>query len=396
MPKFSTHSVARAGLLALLMFVLAGLGSGACFAQDDQEDEKDDAASRTGAVFAMTNRTVENEIIEYSRAANGVLTRVGAISTRGHGIGTDLDSQHPLILSRNHRYLYAVNAGSDNLSVFAVDGTNLTFLQKVYAGDDPVSLTIHDDLLYVLDNSVAGNQITGFSVSDEGTLTPIPNSARPLSSAIAVPGDVEFSPDGRLILVTHKTTDLEVPPFNIIDAFTIANDGTPSASPILNASHGLRPFSVAFRSDGKLVVAESFNARPGLAAASSYEVAPDGTLSVISGSVSNFQQDSCWVVISNDSRYAYTANFGSGTISSFRLGRNAELTLMDGKAAFLGATSQPVDLALSKRGRFLYLLLRGLGAVAAFHIQNDGGLTQLGVTAGALPVNDGASGLAAY
>lgn len=396
MSKFNLHSVSRGALLTLAILVLAGLGSRVCFAQGDQEDENDNAAARTGAVFAMTNRTPGNEIVEYARAANGVLTRVGAISTRGRGIGTDLDAQHPLILSRDHRYLYAVNAGSDDISVFGVDGTNLVFLQKVYAGDDPVSLTLHDDLLYVLDNSVAGNQITGFSVSYEGTLTPIPNSARPLSSAIAVPGDVEFNPDGRVILVTHKTTDLEVPPFSIIDAFTVASDGTPSATPILNASHGLRPFSLAFRSDGKLVVAESFNARPGLAAASSYDLAPDGTIEIISGSVHNYQQDSCWVVISNDGRYAYTANFGSGTIASFALSTNGDLSLLQGKAAFFGATSQPVDLALSKRGRFLYLLLRGLGAVAAFHIENNGGLAPLGMTTGALPVNDGASGLAAY
>lgn len=292
--KATRYAVRRSSWLALAIFVASGFSANVCFAQDDQDDEKD-GAQRAGAVFAMTNRTANNEIIEYSRAANGVLTRVGAISTRGHGIGTDLDSQHPLILNRNHRYLYAVNAGSDNISVFAVEGTNLTFLQKIYAGDDPVSLTLHDDLLYVLDNSVAGNQITGFSIGYDGTLTPIPDSARPLSSAIAVPGDVEFSPDGRLLLVTHKTTDLEVPPFSIIDAFTVSNDGTPSATPVLNESHGLRPFSVAFRKDGRLVVAESFNARPGLAAASSYEVAPDGTISVISGSVHNGQQDSCWI-----------------------------------------------------------------------------------------------------
>ena len=107
--------------------------------------------------------------------------------------------------------------------------------------------------------------------------------------------------------------------------------------------------------------------------------------------------DVCWVVITGDGRYAYTANFGTGTISSYSLSGSGELTLLDGRAAFTGELSQPVDLALSADSRFLYLLLRGTGRVAAFHIQNGGGLEALGTAGGGgLPVNDGASGLAAY
>jgi 6-phosphogluconolactonase (cycloisomerase 2 family) len=153
---------------------------------------------------------------------------------------------------------------------------------------------------------------------------------------------------------------------------------------------------LAFRSDGKLVAVESFNAAMGLSAASSYQLNADGTISVISGSVANGQTDVCWVLITNDGRYAYTSNFGSGTISSYRFDASGALTLIDGAAASLGNTTQPVDSDLSGDGRFLYQLLRGAGAVAAFRIENNGSLTALGVVAGGLPVNDGASGLAAY
>ncbi|MDQ3479871.1 MAG: lactonase family protein [Actinomycetota bacterium] len=344
----------------------------------------------------MTNRSLANQIITYKRAANGKLTRVSSVLTRGNGIGTDLDTQGALRLSDDHRFLYAANAGSDNVTVFAVNGTRLTFLQKVYAGDVPNSLTIHDDLLYVLDGSVAGNGIRGFKRASDGTLTPLPGSFRLLSSPIAVPGQVEFSPDGRLLLVTHKTTNVVLPPPNAIDVFAVDSNGLASALPKRNASNGLRPFSMAFRSNSELLVVESFNAAPDASAVSTYRVSSNGNFDVISGSIPNKQTDSCWVVITEDGRYAFIANFGSGTISSYRFNSTGAVTLLDGDAAFLGIDSQPVDLALSADSRYLYLLLRGTGGVASFEIGAGGALTPLGVVTGGLPVADGASGLAVY
>ncbi len=354
------------------------------------------AESPKGAVFAMTNETADNRIITYSRATNGTLDRVGSISTRGNGIGVDLDTQSGLELSNDHRFLYAVNAGSDDVTIFSVDGTNLTFLEKVYAGDQPNSLTIHRDLLYVLNGSVAGNGITGFRIASDGTLAPLRGSFRLLSSPIAVPGEVQFSPDGRFLLVTQKTTNVLLKPQNAIDAFRVKSNGLTSATPKRIASHGLRPFSLAFRPDGRLVVVESFNAAPGASALSSYRLTSEGKLSVISGSVPNRQTDTCWVVITDDGRYVFTANFGNGTISSYSFSSTGKVRLIDGNAAFLGALSQPVDLALSADSRFLHLLLRGTGGVASFRIEENGTLEPLGVVTGGLPVADGASGLAAF
>ncbi len=361
-----------------------------------QESAADRFNRRTGAVFAMTNATAGNEIVTYNRATDGTLERVGRVRTRGLGIGVDTDTQGPLRLSLDNRFLYAVNPGSDNISVFEVNGSRLRFIQIIEAGDQPLSLTIFGDLLYSLDGSVAGNGIRGFRMAADGRLTELPNSFRLLSSPIAVPGDIEFSPDGRTILVTQKTTNTLLTPANAIDAFSIGDDGYATMLPVRNMSFGLRPFSLAFRGDGKLITVESFNAAPNLSAATSYQLNPGGGLSVLSGSVANGQTDVCWIVITKDGRYAYTANFGSGTISSYSFNASGTLSLINGSAAFLGATSQPVDVALSADGRYLYQLLRGLGAVAAFRIEANGGLTSLGTLTGGLPVNDGISGLAAY
>ncbi len=394
--------VATLGMAALASSATFAKGTGGAteapkVKQDVEQNSSSNSHSRpAGAVFAMTNATAGNEIVVYNRFSNGTIDRIRNVSTRGLGIGVDTDTQGALRLSQNNRFLYAVNPGSDDVTVFEVDGTRLKFIQKIYAGDQPLSLTLSGNLLYVLNGSVAGNGIRGFRVARNGTLIPLPDSFRLLSSPIAVPGEVRFSPDGQVILVTHKTTNVLLSPQNAIDAFTIGADGYASAMPIRNGSFGLRPFSLAFRNDGKLIVVESFNAAPNVSAASSYQLNMDGTITTISGSVSNGQTDVCWVVITNDGHYAFTANFGSGTISSYSFNASGALTLLDGNAAFFGDMSQPVDLSLSQNGRFLYQLLRGAGAVAAFRIENNGSLTSLGTVTGGLPVADGASGLASY
>ena len=342
----------------------------------------------------MTNATAKNEIVRYKRSANGRLVRLGKTSTRGKGIGVDLDTQGPLRLSQDHKYLYAVNAGSDNVSVFRVNGTRLRFVQRIYAGDEPTSLTVHGNSLYVLDGSVASNGIRGFRRGSNGRLRPIARSIQKLSSPIAVPGDIEFSPDGRLILVTQKTTADTLSPPIALDAFKI--DSTGAAGPAeRDGSNGVRPFSLAFNGNGQVLVAESFDAAKGKSAVSSYTVS--GTkLAVNSGSVPNQQTDTCWIVVTENGRYAYTANFGNGTISSYKIAADGKISLLKGAAAELGMKSQPVDLAQTDDSGYLYLLLRGSGAVAQFKIKPDGGLMRVGVAKGGLPVADGASGLAVY
>ena len=396
--------ISRRASLAAAASAAAAVATGTAFADNarsEPDDEKqyghDDSNARpAGVVFAMSNVTAGNRIFVYRRAPDGGLTLVRSVRTRGLGIGVDLDTQGGLRLSADRRFLYAVNAGSDDVSVFAVAGTRLRFMQKVYAGDQPVSLTLHGNLLYVLEGSVASNGVRGFRIAADGTLAELPDSFRALSSAIAVPGGVDFSPDGRILLVPHKTTNVLQTPMHAIDGFTVGADGYASALPVANASFGVRPFSLAFRNDGKVVVVEAFNALPNRSAASSYRSFADGRISVISGSVANGQTDACWVVISTDQRYAFVANFGSGTISSYRVDPSGALTLVAGAAASTGATSQPVDLSLSDDGRFLFLLLRGTGGVASLRIEANGGLTLVGVVVGGLPVADGASGLASY
>lgn len=393
--KVTSNSIALQALAVLAISGSASFGSNAALAQDSGQSSYQ---AKAGAVFAMTNIAFRNEIVVFSRAANGTLTAVDRVQTGGSGKGDDFDTRGGLTLSDDHRFLYACNAGSNEISVFAVDGTRLTLIQKIFSeGVVPESLTLHGNLLYVLNGSVADNSITGFTVAGDGRLTPLSNSKQALSSPIAVPGDLQFSPDGRVLVATLKSAQVDVNPGPyVIDTFTVGQDGRPSAA-IPQKSYGRRPFSTAFSNNGRLLVVDSGNPFPQEGAISTYNLnSTNGDLDVITQSEHNRQTDSCWVVLSKDQRYAYTSNFASGTVSSFRFRRNGNVELINGTAADLGATTEPTDIRISEDGRYFYVLLRGTGEVAAFRIENDGGLEPLGRVSGGLPANTGASGLAAY
>jgi 6-phosphogluconolactonase len=394
------EKIKRATIFALLLLLAAGmatLGQNAASAHvgREQQELRSSRPHPAGAVFALTNVAEGNEVVVYDRAANGTIELAGRVQTRGNGTGSPLDSQGALILNADNTRLYACNPGSDTISVFDVDRNHPKLIQVIKSGGDlPLSLTIRGNLLYAL-NAGAGSNIFGFRVRRDGTLVPLADSFRRLSTFVGIPAQVQFNPEGNVLVVTHKATDLLVPLQNIIDTFTVGADGRPSTAPRANASNGIRPFGFAFRFDGVMIVSESFNVRPGQSAASSYRVLPDGTVQVVSGSVQNGQTDACWIALTNDGQYAFETNFISGTISSFMVAPGGQLTLLNGAAASTGADSQPEDMDLSEDGRFLYALLTGTGRVAAFRIEGDGGLTPLGRVKGVPPMA-GATGLAAY
>src|SRR5215216_5475445 len=360
------------------LFVLAALGTATLnLAQTSAQN------LRSAAVYVMTNQ-VANAVAVFKRAPDGTLTPAGMFSTGGSGNPvampgdppTDpLASQGSLILSLDNRLLFAVNAGSNEISVLAVGQTGLTLVDKVASGGiRPISLTLQKNLLFVLNEGGTPN-ITGFVVTNEGRLSPLPGSTRPLAGGSAAdPAQVGFSPDGGVIAVTEKMT-------NIIDTYTFGGGGFASG-PISNGSHGLTPFGFAYDSRDHLIVSEAFAGAPNQGAVSSYTVSEDGTLSVVSGSVPDFQTAACWVVITNSGRYAFVSNTGSGVVSSYKISSLGTLNLQNSVAGNTGPNSAPIDMALDNSSRFLYVLAAGLQSVASFRVEMDGSLTPIGVTGG--------------
>jgi len=351
-----------------------------------------DGRSRSGgAVFVMNNAIDNNEVISFRRAPDGSLQENGRFATGGRGSGGNndpLESQGSLTLSQDHTLLFAVNAGSGEISVFRVHGADLSLTdKKLSGGSEPNAVAQNGHLVYVL-NTGGSSSVAGFQVNDNGTLHPIPNSLSFLSTNTSGAASLALSPNGQVLLVTERLT-------NNIDAFAVHGDGT--LSPIvINPSAGPGLFSVAFAPNGIALAVETGPAGGQNASAiSSYAVASNGTLTPISTSVPTLGAATCWNAVTPNGEWVYTSNAGSSTISGFTIATNGTLTALPG--TILGtnpAGATNLDIAISADGKFLYSLDGEIGMISTFGIQPDGTLINLG-TVGGLPENVGFNGIAA-
>ena len=326
-----------------------------------------------GAVYTMTNDAAGNQIVVYDRAADGTLTMMDSVPTGGTGSGGDFDalvSQGSLILSNNGAWLLAVNAGSNDITVFRVkpDGLEATD-QESSGGNMPVSLTMSFGRVYVLNAGGIPN-ITGFVLGFNGKLNPIPNSTRELGSGAY--SQIGFNNLGGKLVVTDRAD-------NELLVYNMNWFGVPSANPVVTTSSGQTPFGFVFDNLGRMLVVE---VNGGNGAVSSYRVKFDGNLDVITGSEASGQAAACWIVRDNLGR-VYTTNPASSSISYYHENFKGEVSLVDATAATgIGG----LDAGISNNGQFLYALDPNSGGVDMYRINFNGSLTSLGLAPGGLNV----------
>jgi 6-phosphogluconolactonase len=373
----------------LMLGLLAGttsLAGTAVYGQNAGDPDHD----RGLAVFFMTNDVERNEVISYKRNADGTLTEERHFSTGGRGSGGNndpLESQGSLTLTQDHAKLLAVNAGSGDISLFRVHGTDLDLADRVTSGgSEPNAIAQHGDLIYVL-NTGGSSNVVGFRLH-YGELTPIENSLRFLSTNTSGAASLAFSPNGQFLAVTERLT-------NSIDIFLVQSDGT--LSPIVtNPSVGPGVFSLSFAPNGTAIVSETGPSNvPNGSAVSSYAIQSNGTLSVITASAPTLGAANCWNAVTPDGRFAYVSNAGSSSISGFAIGSTGTLTALPGTVVGHNATAATnLDIAISGDGKFLYTLNAKVGTVGIFAIQTNGALTAVG-SAGGITPNSGFNGIAA-
>lgn len=322
-------------------------------------------------VFVQTDNLTGNQVVAYARAGNGTLKLAGTYSTGGVGgqlAGSAIDhlaSQGSLGYDRRHGLLYAVNAGSNTLTVFAARGDRLFRRQVIGSGGTfPVSVAVRGDLVYVL-NAENGGSVQGYRVIF-GRLFPIRGSSRLLGlnpSATPqftnTPGQVAFAPNGSQLIVTTKANGDD------IDVFGVRFGGGLSASPVVNSEPGTVPFGITFDQAGHLVIAET-----GPNAVATFNLSWNGTVTLIDA-VGSGQSATCWVA--PDGGFLFASNAGSASISGFSASAGGQLTLAGQSATDPGT----VDASASPDGQILYVQTGGNGIVDEFSVAG-GSLTKVG------------------
>ena len=350
--------------IATVLAMAAIASSAAASAKSHGDDSGSDHA-----VFVQTNDPAGNAIVVFDRSHDGALTRSGTFPTGGRGsraVGAPSDplaSQNSLVYDRPHQLLFAVNAGSDTVSVFRVDGDELELSQVISSGGPfPVSVAIHRNLAYVLDAGLAGF-VQGFRIDDDH-LEAIEGSTRTLGLAntsppffLSSPAQVGFTPSGKQLLVTTKS-------FDTVDVFAVQQDGRLSAEAVRNPDAPL-PFPFLFGPGELLVLATAGNS-----AVATFSIDRDGSLLARGAPVSDGQAAACWIVSAHDSQYV--ANTGSNDVSQFRVRGDGSVALVNATAAsgIPGAT----DMATAAGGKFLYVLSGTSSTVYAYAIEGDGSL----------------------
>ena len=344
------------------------------------------ASQTVGGVFVSTNGINGNAVVAFARAADGSLSPTGTFATGGTGIGgvgDPLASQFAVALSENAKFLVVVNAGSNDVSSFAVDGGSVTLVDRASSGGvRPVSVSISNGVVYAL-NAVS-NTIGILTLGQDGSLAPRPAQTKALAAGADGAAEVRANRQGNLVVVSERVS-------NRLETLAVAADGS-LGDPVVTPAAGTTPFGFDFTTRGDVIVSEAASA-----SASSYAANRDGTLSTISAAAPTLQRAPCWLIVNNSGRFAYTANAGTSNITGFAVDANGTLTRLtaSGVSGDLGAGAQPLDLDLSRNGNFLYVMKNGTGTIGTFAVGGDGSLTPLADTPG-LAARAGYMGLAAY
>jgi 6-phosphogluconolactonase (cycloisomerase 2 family) len=378
--RFAAAASAAVGLSLVALPAVAGADPSPGFAPY--------AAGADHAVFVQTDNPAGNQVVAYHREDGGSLVPAGVYGTGGlggilNGSAVDhLASQGSLAYDPAQGLLYAVNAGSNTVSVFSVRGDQLALRQVIPSGGSfPVSVAVHGSSVYVL-NALSAN-VQGY-VSFFGRLYELPGSGRSLgftvpsgaTQFVTTPGQVAFSPDGSQLLVTTKQSGSD------IDVFEVGPFGYLSPAPVVNAEPGAVPFAVNFDTAGHLVVADA-----GTNAVSTFGLTPNGILNPID-TVATGQSATCWVATAQGAFFA--SNAGSASVSRFAEQPSGELTLLGAS----GTDPGTVDAAPSAGGQYLYVQTGGNGIVDEFQVGPDGTLTAIGSVV--VPGAVGGEGIVAF
>jgi len=322
------------------------------------------------AVYTMTNDAAGNKILSFPRDPNGSLGEAGAFtSTGGRGTSAGLGNQNGLIFHQDKGLFFAVNAGDHTISMLSLELDGSLKLRDVVpsGGQTPISVTANGDYVYVVNAGTAmgmAANIAGFMIAGQ-KLMPIDGSMRPLSAANPGPAQIQFTPDGKTLVVTEKGT-------NIIDTYAVTNGV--AAAPVQSPSAGQTPFGFSFSANQHLIVSEAVGGMPNMTTTSSYSIGSTGVLAPISPAVSMKRTAACWVTVHD--KYAYVANAGTSDVTGFAIADDGKLSLLNPDGVTGQTSMGATDEDVSDDGKYLYVVSNGAHVFRIFAINPDGSLSK--------------------
>jgi 6-phosphogluconolactonase (cycloisomerase 2 family) len=283
------------------------------------------------------------------------------------------------VTTDNGRYVIAVNAGSNSVSVLRRDEQSLNLVGSAVpsGGVRPTSVTVHDHTVYVL--NADSNSIAGFQLDQRQGLLPINGSIQKLGTGTSVASQIQFDASGHVLIVDERGS-------STIDTFVVSERGVAGPAHTTPSNAG-GPFGFDVDRRGNVLFSAVALGGGAMSGATSYDVNRQGILTPNGTPVSSGQAAACWLAAAGS--FAYTTNAGSGSLGGFRVAQDGSLSLIS--TTSLGANSHPLDEAVSRDQHLLYVLVDGLHQINGYRVGANGSLTP--VTSALVPV--GAIGAAA-
>jgi len=349
------------------------------------------ASTVVGYTYLDGNTAVSNTIDGFARHADGSVTPLpgSPFAAGGAGLGTGLASQGAIQVTAGGRYLLAVDAGSNQISVLRITagGVPVPVGQPVSSGGiKPVSVAVSPSgLVYVANSGAGGSGYSGFRLHFDGSLTPIAGSTVTVPDSSGL-GDVFFNALGDHLIGTRTGT-------SEIDSFVVLPGGhllAAKGSPFTGQGLGQLGAEFSPARPAELFVSNAHNGA-GLGTVSAYRDSLFGQLTPIGASpYADGQTAPCWVEISHDGRYLFTVNTGSGNISSYSINPDGSLALI-GSTPISGGGAD-IYARLSPDGRYLLVDGSGNHILSVFAV-NGGTLTEVASSPTPLPAGGSPAGI---
>jgi 6-phosphogluconolactonase (cycloisomerase 2 family) len=345
----------------------------------------------------------------------------------GLAFGPD-DHDQEIVVTRDRRFLYVVNQGSNTVAGFAIaaDGSLTSVPGSPFSsgGVQPVSLGVDGTLLIVVnrgDQQPGGGAGThpptyaSFRISGDGSLSLLPAPSPQLIPG-SFPSQALISPDGKFMFDFHLLENpfsnagfpAFVPPFSTeLHSYRVKDSG--ELIPAGQTAPPFPPFVIGLQTHPELRIVYAGLVAVGALAAYTYDDAANLTLvSATPGSGPN--NGLCWIVISPDRNTLYTADASADQIDVFSIGADP-LHPVHIQTVNLAGIKNPVDfntvgvfwdtapfqLKTSPDGKFLYVVNHELAdpvgnttgnALHILAIGNDGTLTEIPSSPMLFPVSE--------